>query len=366
MIVYYFVVALLPLTLLAAIARRRDIEVAVLVALAFSAICLSGLRWASDIDHMEYAEMFVENPTLANFNAISIAPLHGEPGYLLITAIFKSLGLGFVALSAMCAVFAVGTKAWVVSKFTRSGSLVFCLYLCIHFITIEFIQIRWAVAAALVAVAIYFQAQRRLMASLIFLLCATSLHYFSALFIVVCLLAEIRKDGIFYATVTLLAIAGVALVADGFFVPQIFDSNFYVVRRALRYLTDPLSNVGIMSYGKLALFPLTYAILANVYPHVVRDRIVIFLQRIAFASLAATLFLSFIPIMHFRAVVIADLFSLLLIFRMLDLGIRAESRTVISVIFCALYGTWFIYDVGNYIAADRLYEYQSWLWRGGQ
>jgi hypothetical protein len=361
MTLYYFVLALLPLSLMASLARSRDTGLLVLLVTAVTTIAISGLRWASDVDHLDYADMFAETPDLANFNQESIWDLHGEPGYLLASAILKSLGMDFVVLSVACAVFAVGAKAWVASRFSPSASLAFCLYLCIHFVTIEFIQIRWAVASALVALAVYHQLHRRMFATATLLALAISFHYFAAMFVLVCLLAEVRKGSLFYVAVVLASLLGLALVLEVPVVPEAFDSDVYVIKRTFRYLTDPLSDVGLLSYAKLAMFPLVYALLAKRYPVIAQDPVTCFLQRIAFASIAATLLISFVPLMHFRAVVLADFFALLLLVRMLDRRVELIERLVILSVFCALYAVWFVLDIGNYVAAGRLYEYRSWL-----
>ncbi len=361
MAIYYFVLPLLSLSLIASLVRSRDMGSMVLTITTLATIAISGLRWASDVDHLDYADMFAETPLLANFNQESISDLHGEPGYLLVSSILKSLGVDFVVLSVACAVFAIGAKAWVARRFSPSASLALCLYLCIHFVTIEFIQIRWAVASAIIALAIYHQFNRRLFAAAALLALATTFHYFSALFVLVCLMAEVRKASFFYALVVLTSLSGVLLATGGTILPEAAESNLYVVKRTLRYLTDPLSDVGLLSYAKLAMFPLTYALLSKYFPSVTKVPVTDFLRRITFASIAATLLLSFVPLMHFRAVVLADFFGLLLIMRMLDGRVGQLARYVILVIFSVLYAVWYVLDVGNYISADRLYEYRSWL-----
>lgn len=361
MAIYYFVLVLLPLSLIANLVRSRDMGSIVLTITTLVTIAISGLRWASDVDHLEYADMFAETPVLANFNQESISDLHGEPGYLLVSSILKSLGVDFVVLSVACAVFAIGAKAWVARRFSPSASLALCLYLCIHFITIEFIQIRWAVASAIITLAIYHQFNRRLFSAAALLALATTFHYFSALFVLVCLMAEVRKASFFYALVFLTSLLGMLLAMGGTMIPEAAESNLYVVKRTLRYLTDPLSDVGMLSYAKLAMFPLTYALLAKCFPSVTKLPATDFLHRITFASIAATLLLSFVPLMHFRAVVLADFFGLLLMVRMLDGRVGQLVRFGILGTYSALYAAWYVLDIGNYIAADRLYEYHSWL-----
>lgn len=361
MAVYYFVLALLPLALVASSMRSRDVGRLLLFGAAAAAIVISGLRWESDVDHPEYAEMFAVTPDLANFNRDSIWDLHGEPGYLLASSILKSLGLSFFVLSAACAAFAVGAKAWVASQLSRSASLAFCLYLCIHFITIEFIQIRWAVASALIALAVYHQFHRRLFVVVVLLALAVGFHYFSAIFVLVCLLAEVRKESFFYFVIVSVSLFGLVLAMASPVIPLVFDSDIYIIKRTLRYLTDPISDVGLLSYAKLAMIPLAYFVLAKRYPYVSADLVTNFMRRIAFASIAATLLVSFVPLMHFRAVVLADFFALLLLVRILDQRANQFERIAILSVFSVLYAIWYVIDIANYVAADRLYEYRTWL-----
>ncbi len=361
MIVYYFVLVLLPLALVTNLARSRDASRVMLAITALATIMISGMRWASDVDHIDYADMFTETPNLANFNPESIRDLHGEVGYLLLSAIFKSLGLNFVTLSFACAAFSVGIKAFVSSRFSRSASLAFCLYLCVHFITIEFIQIRWAVASALIMLAIHYQYHRKLVVAAALLVLAVGFHYFSVLFVFVCVLAEVRKETIYYLVVVSASLVGLILAVEGFVYTEVNESELYVIKRLFSYISDPLSNVGLLSYAKIALFPFVYFVLTKLYPALAVEPVTMFLRRIAFASIAATLLVSFIPLMHFRAVVLADIFSLLLLLRMLDRCGNQVIRVAILSAFSTLYSVWYVIDIANYIDAGRLYVYRTWL-----
>jgi hypothetical protein len=87
---------------------------------------------------------------------------------------------------------------------------------------------------------------------------------------------------------------------------------------------------------------------------------------VAAVALAITLFVSFVPLMHFRAVVIADFFCLAAICAYAEESEQRESTRVVAVALLPPLCLWYFYDVGNYIAADRLYEYRTWfeLWTG--
>lgn len=361
MAIYYFVLLFLPMAYFVSIARSSQSNRMLLIGAMLTATIISGMRWASDVDHPDYVEMFLNNPDLANFNSDSIRALHGEPGYLLVSALFKSIGLNFVALSVICAIFSLAAKALIAYRFSPNSALVFCLYLCIHFITIEFIQIRWAVATGLIAVALYYQFKDKFVIAALLFGVAIFFHYFSIVFVMVFVAARIKREIHFNLAIGVASLVGIALAATGFALSESYGSEIYVIRRAFRYLFDPQSGVGVLSYAKLAMFPIAYYYLAKFSKQVPEDASIIFLRRVAFSSLALTLLLSFVPLMHFRAVVIADLFSLILIVRMTDILKSKFDKAIILIIFSALYAIWYVIDVANYIAADRLYEYKTWL-----
>jgi hypothetical protein len=361
MAVYYFVLAILPLALISSVVRERSVAMLGLIITAAVTIVVSALRWMSDVDHPDYAAMFEENPNLDNFNYESIADLYGEPGYLLLSAIFKSLDFHFAALSAFCVIFSLAAKAWVVWRFTRAAALALSLYLCVHFITIEFIQIRWAVASSLIALAIYFQFGRRLMLAALLLCVATSFHYFSAAFVFVCLIAEIRSFRVFNAVVIAFSVTGFLLARDASISFANIDSELYVIRRTFRYLAEPLSDVGVLSYARLLMVPVAFQVIAFRDPAWRLSPTTEFLRRISYASIALTMLLSLVPIMHFRAVVLADIFSMALIVRSLESN-RKNPEVIASLsVIIILYVIWYVMDISNYINADRLYAYKSWL-----
>ena len=105
--------------------------------------------------------------------------LYGEPGYLILNSLVKTLGGSFVLVSALCTATSISLKLFFFRKFCQFAALSLSLYLCIHFLTIEFIQIRWAVASSFLLLAFYLMhAGRNLAAlvSLLLLLCFTTFH----------------------------------------------------------------------------------------------------------------------------------------------------------------------------------------------
>lgn len=359
----------LPLILTgwAAVAQMHDsrrIDNITLLGAVVSVSLLVGLRWYAEVDFRGYVEMFEQTPLLDAFTPEAIAPLYGEPGYLFLSSIFKTLGLGFPLLVLLCALLSIALKATVVRGMAHNAGLALCLYLCFHFVTIEFIQMRWAVATSLIALAFYYQYMGRIWIALVMMLLATGFHYFSALYFVVMILVAGRGHRRYYALLVLSALF--PLVLD----PSVFErfisegSEIYVVKRIVRYLLDPQSQVGLFSYAKMLMYPVVIAFFHTLMPRDVwkKDRLLDFLFKLAFITLAISLASTVVPIFHYRAVVVADFFALMLLLHAARIALPHTAR----VAFCSglgiLAALWYSLDVMNYINADRLYEFRTWLY----
>ena len=160
-----------------------------------------------------------------------------------------------------------------------------------------------------------------------------------------------------------MALAGVAIDSDLFLLPALVDSDLYVIKRAVRYLDEPSSQVGLFSYLRLLLYIGLFALAkclergTNV-KELALDR---FLRRVSHGSLALTLLVSFVPLMHFRAVVLADFFSILFVLNVLDRNLRFSFDRVAVATLCGLFSLWYYFDLANYVSADRIYTYQTWF-----
>jgi hypothetical protein len=341
--------------------RRRDVQL--VVATSVVVVLVSGLRWGSDADFLDYLGIFEETPSLRHFNPESIQAIYGEPGYLLLNSAFRSLSLDFYVLTLACALLSISVKALVSSKLSRHASLTLALYLCIHFITIEFIQIRWAVASSLLILAFYLQYRRKLWATALCLLGAVGFHYFSVVFLLVGLLLEVRGTKAFAGLVLLLGVSGLVVGPLLSTMGLAAGGEAYILERALRYLSEELSSIGPLSYLKLAAYVGIYAAvrLAGRDAGAPADERARFLSRITFSTLALTLFVSFVPIMHHRAVVIADFFAIIFVVDAIEThaGRHMAPRLVLALV--ALLVTWFAFDLRNALAAGGVGAYGTWL-----
>jgi hypothetical protein len=363
MAIYAIPAVLTLLALVVQVRRNRHLDLAVLALCTCAVVLVSGLRWYSDVDYPLYVEMYTDNPLLRDFSRESIGGLYGEPGYLFLTAMFKSLGLGFPTLALSCAAVSLALKARVAATFSRHASLALCLYLCIHFVTIEFIQMRWAVATGFLALgfALQYSGDRKAAA----LSHATSLvfHYFSVVFWAVAIAVGMKGYRRFFVLFAASLAGAVFLKIDFLGRFLISDTNLYVLQRLTRYASDPESHVGIVSYLKLLMYPAVYLACVRVRPSFPwrTDPLNVFLLKVSLTTLSVTLLVSFLPIFHFRATVLADFFAILWILNALYEAVAPGLRTTAFAGLACLYGVWYAIDVSNYINAGRLYEYHTWI-----
>lgn len=361
MTAYHLILLLCPMGLLGSLTQSREAHRTLLaIAVTFS-VAFCGLRWNSDVDYQGYALLFADTPLLGNFTPDAVSELYGEPGYLFLSSLLRTAGLGFIALTVLCAAFSITVKALVIKQFVRPAGIVLFLYLCIHFITIEFIQIRWAVASALIALAFSFQYQRRLVPSLVCLGIAFWFHYFSVVFIAVAALMQIRREDHLYILLAAFGVVVAIAAWRGIEIPVEFEANAYIVQRALRYITDTLSTLGVMSYVKILFYPFAYLGLTAGRPDLHSDSATQFLRRLSVVCIAFTLALSIVPVMHHRTVVLADFASLMLLVRVIELRFTPVERLTLLTVLSIPYGTWFLLDLNANFTAGTLYEFSTWI-----
>jgi hypothetical protein len=362
---YYAVVVLTLWALIAQVGGNRRVERMVLAAAAGTIALIAGLRWYSDIDFEPYAQMYSDNPALSELSRESVSRLYGEAGFLALTAVFKTLGSEFVLLAFACALTSLLLKSVSLFRLSKHASLALCLYLCLHFVTIEFIQMRWAVASAWLALGFSFQYLRKFKAAFLCFALALAFHYFSAVFWIVALLVTMKGHRRFYVMLAVSLLAALLLKLEhvaGFLVS---DSSVYVLERINRYATNPNAPLGVLSFAKLLMYPAIYAACVWFRPAYAwkEDGLNMFLFKLSSVLISLTLAVTFIPILHQRASVLADFFALIWILNALHCALSAGARSFAFAGLGALYCAWYVVDVSNYVNAGRLFPYQTWLTR---
>jgi hypothetical protein len=363
MVVYFAPLFFLLWALIAQIRRNKRADMRALTVCTFGIVLICGSRWYSDIDYEPYVDLYNDTPVLSEFNQESITPLYGEAGYLFLSSIFRTLGSGFLFLAFGCALASVFLKSTVIQKLSGQASLAMCLYLCLHFITIEFIQMRWAIATGLLSMGFCFQYLQRYKISVLCFALAPAFQYFSLLFWIVALLVTLKGYKRFYLLFVASFLGALLLKIDYLSQFLISDSDIYIFTRLTRYADDPLSHIGLLSLAKLVMYPAIYTLCVWYRPSYPwkTDKLNLFLFRLSLVALSVTLLVTFLPILHFRATVIADFFSIIWVLNAMDKALDKEARMVSFAFLGILFAAWYLVDLSNNIKGRFLSEYHTWL-----
>lgn len=318
-------------------------------------VIISGFRYFSDIDYSGYYELFEDVPKINNFNYASISKLYGEPGYLFLNSLIKSVGLNFYVVTLLFSALSIGIKIFVATRFSKYSFQIITLYLCLYFIIVEFIELRWSLASSLILLSIYFFYSKKYYKFTLAIGIASVIHYFSLvfLFLPVVRFVTVRKVYLIFVLSFLLAIY---YKFGDFSIFVEVDSEYYIVRRFLRYLNDPESSVGVFSFLKILLYIAIVGFL-RIFSSDARD---IKLEKVMILLMSLSLFVSYVPLLYFRSMVIAEFIALSYIFHNLMYHKSSVKIFTMSVLWI-LFSMWSFLDVKNNISASYIVEYNSWL-----
>ena len=350
MTIYFVPLFFLVWALVAQIRRDRQADIRALAVCTFAIALIAGLRWYSDADYAGYADLYNQTPMLGDFNQESIALLFGEAGYLFISAALKTLGGGFFLLAFGCALSGLYLKSAAVRKLSEQASLAMCLYLCLHFITIEFIQMRWAVAAGLLSMGFCFQYLQKYKPAVLCFALAAAFHYFSFLFWIVSLVVTLKGYKRFYFLFLASVLGALFLKLDYFsgLLPSADDAS--ALSRLVLYVNDPDYGIGLFSYAKLLMYPVIYSLCVwhrPSYPWKT-DRLNLFLFKLSFVSLSVAFLGSLLPILLLRTMVVADFFSIIWVLNAMDKAFDSQARLLSFGAISALFATWYLIDLALY------------------
>jgi hypothetical protein len=222
---------------------------------------------------------------------------------------------------------------------------------------------RWAVATALISMGFCFQYLQKYKTSILCFALAPAFSYFSVLFWLVALLATRKGYKRFYLLFVLSLLGAVMLKIDYLRSFLISDSDIYVLTRLTRYASDPDSHIGLFSFAKLIMYPAIYLLCVWYRPAYSwkSDRLNIFLFRISLITLSVTLLVTFLPVLHARATVIADFFSIIWILNALEKALGQTARSLAFAALGGLFSAWYLVDLYNETHAGYLYDYRTRL-----
>ncbi|HFQ4975259.1 TPA: EpsG family protein [Vibrio vulnificus] len=360
MLIYYFPLILIFLSYCILFSNKKEVNILFYFFLGTVIIILCGFRVNSDVDYGPYIGLFNETPKLTSLTREILSQLYGEVGYLYFTSVVKEIGLSFVAVTITFSTFSVITKMYFIRKFCRQNyaAITFSLYLCFCFITVEFIELRWSLASGLTALSIYYSLQNYYFRNLIFVAIAGLFHYFSLAFIFVFALriVSLKQSILIFISCFVIALFYKFFSID-FFIA--IESELFIVTRFLRYVNEIESSLGLFSYLKCLMYFAVFLIFIKLFSLSDQEEKMI---KTSLVLLSFSLFISFVPLLFYRSMVISDLVNITTMLMLLgNSHFKKSEELLICTIFTLLFATWFYFDVTNYIEADRIYNYKSWF-----
>lgn len=345
MIPYLFPIYFLFLSWIMSHSVDRKSSVVVLITAVTFVIFFSGFRYFSDTDYLAYYSIFNSLPTINNLNYNVFTDTYGEPGYLFVNVLTKSMGLPFFFVTLFASLVSIGAKSFVAYKYSKSAFLVFSSYLCMHFVTTEFSELRWSISTGFLVLGIYNHAQKNKSLSLLLFLVATAFHYSSILVIFIVLIAKYlsKKSSIMIFFISLIFAFSFKFIPTGFQLD--LNTNLFILSRFQRYVNDIDSNVGFISLFKLLFyFLLIYTvsfIKTRSFSFYLNENLKDF-EGMLYLLMSAALLLSIVPIFFLRLAPLFDFFALIVVFNVVDKLTRLESKIFVKSVCILLFGLWFL------------------------
>ncbi|TDQ09910.1 EpsG family protein [Pedobacter metabolipauper] len=242
--------------------------------LIFSGLILvltAGLRYG-DRDYLNYIEIYdLVAKLFVDFDA---ALVHGEPGYLMLNRIFKTMGIGVTGVFLFMAFCSVGLSLNFFRKYTPYFLIALLIYFSHVFLLRDMVQIRAGLAASISLYALTYVEKRRFWPFIIIILLAASFHGAVLVMILVYVAYpySIRHPLVIKILVITGFLAGLILKAS---LLEYLITNVFNVPALVLYLAEPeyfaslgLLNIVLLKNVILILFLIYYKdVIAEHVPH---------------------------------------------------------------------------------------------------
>lgn len=182
--------------------------------IGFLLVIFAGMRSSGvDLDYEAYRNWFEEVPALIDYSEDLAAIFQRDPGYQLVSSIFKELGLSFELLIFTAAFSAVTLKMRAIWKMSPAPLFSVLIYFSYLFLLQEMTQIRAGLAAAIFLSSIPSLGKRQYVRYLFLIMVAASFHYSSLILLMFLFMRDNNENPrgylIVVLLVTLLAMLGV-------------------------------------------------------------------------------------------------------------------------------------------------------------
>ncbi|RZL69173.1 MAG: EpsG family protein [Pedobacter sp.] len=163
----------------------------VFVAIGALLVFLASFRFG-DRDYLNYLDIY--NGVNALFESRTVETVHGEPGYLLLNRICKTLGIGSIGVFFIMALSSVTLSLAYFRKHTDFFLIALLIYFSHVFLLRDMLQIRSGLAASISLYSLCYIQQRKLLPFLLIILLASMFHAGAAILFLVYFLFPYLRD----------------------------------------------------------------------------------------------------------------------------------------------------------------------------
>jgi hypothetical protein len=183
--------ALILVSLLDVFKTDLSTKVVLLTIICLVLIFLASFRYG-DRDYENYVDIF--NSVKPLFNHESKNEVHGEPGYILLNRICKTIGMGSIGVFSIMALCSIGLSLVYFKKNTKFFFIAILIYFSHVFLLRDMLQIRSGLAASISLYSFYYIPRRKLWKFLSVIILACMFHAGAAIMIIAYFFFPVLKD----------------------------------------------------------------------------------------------------------------------------------------------------------------------------
>ena len=187
-----------------------------------------------------------------------------EPGFNILSAIFRSLGANFIVFSAIYFIITLYFKIWVFKKMSLSAAISLMISFGFWLLVYDLNGIRQGLSVAFLGVAVYHTYKKNLYRYLLFVVLAISFHYSSLVFLPFYFLVNIKIDKvgmfIFVAFIFLFNLFDLSKYMFAFFMDSSASDSYFQSKTSAYSNIEEYNANALFSFGvihRLIIFLLT-------------------------------------------------------------------------------------------------------------
>lgn len=361
MIIYYAPILFLLISLIFLHVKGKGIQYTLSMLLVFFVTIITGSHYYSVSDYENYAELYSAIPDISALKITDLKYYYGEVGFVYLISLLKYINLPFVLFTLLLSFVSIVLKSYFFFKFNRLVFYSLSIYLCMYFILVEFIVIRWSVAVGLILVGYYFIFLKKRKMGLLFLLSSFVFHYFSLFFILVSFVVNRFFSLKIYICIFVLSVI-FSSVLNNLDWGALIGFNTSVTTKIAYYMLEKDTEVGFISRAKLIVFSTLILCYLALTPRGRIDLQLRFLINVSMIFVCFSILFFELPALFQRTTVVTDIFCIATFVRILEDKWKGNSLYFLCVLsfISTMFIIWSLLDVFNSYQV-RVWEYKSWF-----